>query len=343
MSERIFLIRVDGGRREGLGHIARCVSLAYALEKKGFLIALLSRDRPELCNILKPQRLTSIAMPSDIDEDQAARFTVDIFLTLGGDALLVDLPDDLDLATYRSYESLGIPIVLLDDHGPGKDLATLTVNAIAHPDHLEDALEGERILNGPDYIILDPAFNKTKTADFRDSGKRVIIAMGGSDPFGITAKALRALIEPAGNFELHVLLGPAHVGAGKLKSITSKAKSKVIIHEKVDNLPEFLKGFDLGILSFGLTTYGAAYLGLPTVVLGHNDAGSAAGETFAKKYGCSVFVGRHDRADYGDLAKIVQSLLDDHGERRAMSERGRKAVDGRGLQRIVKHLIEIVK
>ena len=341
MSDRTLLVRVDGGRRDGLGHLMRCLALTRNLEGRGVTVALLMRERPELSHLLASARVTAVALPAEADELQAAEIMGEVRSTLGGDAILVDLPTDLDREEFERYSSLGPPLALLDDHGPARDGAPLVINAIAHADHLEGGTRNG-LYNGPDFIILDPAYTQAPRAEIDELGGRLLVAMGGSDPHGITAVALRALLPLPPEIELHALLGPAFADPEGIRREFANAGRRIVFAEEVENLPRFLATFDLAVLSFGLTAYGAAHLGLPTVLLAHDQDGTAAAAAFAGQHGSSAFVGRHDQVDDSALLETVRGLLDEPDERRRMAERGRAAVDGKGLERVRDLLLELL-
>ena len=341
MSDRTLLVRVDGGHRDGLGHLMRCLSLTRALEGSGVTVALLMRERLELSRLLASARVTAVALPAEADELQAAEITGEVRSTLGGDAILIDLPVDLSLEEFERYSTLGPALALLDDHGPARDGAPLVINAIAHADHLEsDSRDG--LYNGPDFIILDPAYALAPRAEVDELGGRLLVAMGGSDPHGITARALRALLPLPREIELHALLGPAFADPEGIRNEFANAGRRIAFSEDVENLPKFLATFDLALISFGLTAYGAAHLGLPTVLLAHDRVGADASAAFAEQHGCSAFLGRHDQVDDSKLLKTVNGLLDEPDERRRMAERGRAAVDGKGLERVRDLLLELL-
>lgn len=343
MSERTLLIRVDGGRSVGLGHLMRCLALCRALDKKGVDTVLLMRERQELQTLLAAEMRMVVALPPEGSEADAARMAREIRATLGGDALLVDLPVDLEEDEFDAFSAVGLPLVMFDDHGPAASKADVVINAIAHPDLLEEPRRQEGLYRGAEYIILDPAYSNAGAASFNPKVRKILVAMGGSDPHGITPRALRALMPLSAEFELHALVGPASAGAEQLRRDIDESADRVVIHEGVDNLPGFLPGFDIAVISFGLTAYGAAALGLPAVHIGHDSDGAAAAEAFARLYGCSVALGRHDQISEADIVSTVKELIGNAARREEMAARGRAAVDGRGLERVVELVLGLVR
>ena len=342
MGERTLLIRVDGGRRVGLGHIMRCLQLCRALDDQGIDTLLLTRERPELRGILASETRTIVALPPDADEETVVAFVNDIRSTLGGDALLIDLPSDLTEEGYSAYASIGLPVILLDDHGPTAGRADALINAIAHPDHLAAISSDDSIFNGAEYIIIDPAFARTEAVT-NPEVRKLLVAMGGSDPYAITPRALRALLPLPSNVELNVLLGPAYAEVDALREEVEQSGRDIVFAQAEDDMHEYLAGFNLAVLSFGVTAYSAATLGIPSLLIGHDDSGTAAAETFSELYGCAVSLGHQGDLDVSRLLGEVEKLISDGKHRMEMSERGRAAVDGRGLERVTQILLSLLR
>ena len=64
-----------------------------------------------------------------------------------------------------------------------------------------------KYLIGPPYFFLDDALIKTRPVTVRPNVERIFINQGGSDPFGLTAKIIRALELDNFEQEFHVVLG----------------------------------------------------------------------------------------------------------------------------------------
>ena len=97
------------------------------------------------------------------------------------------------------------------------------------------------------------------------------------------------------------------------------------------------------VLSFGITAYGAASLGLPAVHIAHNQGGADAAYAFSRLYGCSVAIGRHDEIEAETLLEVVEGLIADPAVRAEMSRKGREAVDGKGLERVTDLLFQLLR
>jgi spore coat polysaccharide biosynthesis predicted glycosyltransferase SpsG len=309
--------------------------LCRELDRKGIDTILLMRERCELRSLLSAEDRMVIALPPQASESEAAALAQETRSTLGGDALLIDLAPDMTEEEYESFASIGLPLIVLDDHGPAMHRAEMVINAIAHPDMLEEPKRESGLYSGTEYVIIDPAYREARKAEPGPEVGRVAVAMGGSDPHGITPGVVKTLTALPHDVELHVLLGPAYEGGDELRAGMGSAGSPVVVYEGVEQIPQFLAGFDLAVLSFGITVYGAAFLGIPSIIVAHDAGGEIAAEAFARLHGCAVSLGRYNSFEATDLLEAVSGLTGDHSRRREMSQKGKSAVDGNGLERVV--------
>jgi len=56
-----------------------------------------------------------------------------------------------------------------------------------------------------------------------------------------------------------------------------------------------------------------------------------------------VALGRHDQISETDIVTAVKVLIDNAARREEMAARGRAAVDGRGLERVVELVLGLVR
>jgi spore coat polysaccharide biosynthesis predicted glycosyltransferase SpsG len=336
MSGMTVLMRIDGGRRVGLGHLMRSFALADRLAADGDRAIFICHSNPQIYDLFARAPHRVYYMPPTARETTIAREISRIGLPECVDLVSIDIPADLTTAEMQAYCDCGRPVALFDDHGEAPRQASLTINAIAHPDHLDGAGRFANTYDGPAYIVLDDAYRRTPPAQFHVNARRLLVAMGGADPFNITCTALRALMPMAADADLHVLLGPAFGFRNEVENIAAAAPGAVTVESGIPpaGIPAYLAGFDLAVMSFGITVYGAAHLGVPCIVLGHDDAGARAGEVLERSVGCVRSLGHHDRVDPGTILRETTALLADAERRRTMVEKGKVAVDGESVDRI---------
>jgi spore coat polysaccharide biosynthesis predicted glycosyltransferase SpsG len=91
---------------------------------------------------------------------------------------------------------------------------------------------------------------------------------------------------------------------------------------------------DLAICAGGSTCWELAYMGVPSIILilAENQRGIA--ESLAEA-GAADCLGWHADAGSGAITEAVARLVADPERRAALTRRGRRLVDGQGVERVV--------
>jgi len=220
-SNRGIFFRVDGGRSVGMGHVVRCLWLASALRD--------TYGNP--VSFCMAQDDIGISMVQSRGWP-VLRFAAEELGGVEGDALIVDLPGGVSAEAVRALRQRNPRrlVVLMDGTCTGRMEADLVVSPIERlPDPSSwQGFRGQRY-EGSAYAILDPAFARVPrrvSSGVREP--RVLVSMGGSDPYGLTLQALRALDtmpdsleEP---FHVTIAIGPAFLHEGELRTWLAGAR-----------------------------------------------------------------------------------------------------------------------
>jgi UDP-2,4-diacetamido-2,4,6-trideoxy-beta-L-altropyranose hydrolase len=325
---RKILFRVDGTSSTGLGHLMRCKQLSRLFAASGVEAVFVGRIDSQLTSRLVSDNKNLLRLDASLSELEIAdKLKTELSLS-DYSALVIDLAPQLIDDEMNAYSSLGLPIAVLDDHGAGAEKADLSISAIAYPGEIAADY------HGADYIVLSPEIIAQEPSVFSPTVDRILIAMGGSDPFNISVKVLQDLISLDKEFEL--IVGPANQNLESLQSVARESSSRINIHSQVSDsqLPQIYRQCQLAIISFGISAYAMAYLQIPSIVVAHHQPGAVAAAAFEQAYQTCHFLGRHDQVQKGDYLAIASELIRNDSYRERLSLAGLKAVDGKGLQRV---------
>jgi spore coat polysaccharide biosynthesis protein SpsF len=162
--------------------------------------------------------------------------------------------------------------------------------------------------------------------------------MGGSDPAGLTLKAVRAVERLDGDFESTIILGSGFCHGQSLRELLGLTRRRFAVLEDVSEMSAAMAEADLAICSFGMTAFELAAMGVPSVYAcltpDHEESASALVAA-----GMGVSVGVDDRDTETRLAAAVERLIVDESARAQMSARARELIDGRGASRVADVLV----
>jgi spore coat polysaccharide biosynthesis protein SpsF len=331
------LIRCDGGGATGLGHVKRCLSLARRLrDAHGFGVRFaMNADKIGTDPVLTEGFAVEL-MPLGADE---CDWLLELLEKHQALAAVLDIRTKLSATSVMRLRSTGAVVGVIDDASPRRLSADF---AVYPPVPQVFALNWEGAESEPlvgwEWVLLgqDLGFPMRPGA----ARPRVLISMGGTDPLGLTLPVVDALAKLPPTFNTTVVLGPG--APSLLENEIGKVAPRFEIIRAPNDLPRLMAEADLGVISFGVTAYELAALGVPALYLCLTPDHALSASAF-ERAGMGVSLGVAGEATDMVIAGAVQSLLGDAERRRAMSAAGRMNLDGRGAIRVAERIARLVE
>jgi spore coat polysaccharide biosynthesis protein SpsF len=160
---------------------------------------------------------------------------------------------------------------------------------------------------------------------------QVLVTMGASDPRDFTRLALKAAMRMTMPARLRFIIGPNFANPRGVADQIETAGFEAI-GNVADLAAEFARA-DLALISFGVTAYEMAALGVPSLYLALSEDHGRSASAF-----CQAGMGDIVAPDVDGIASALGRLIEDRDRRRAMSEAGRTMIDGQGAARIAAEL-----
>ncbi|MCE9520880.1 MAG: hypothetical protein K8S25_00430, partial [Alphaproteobacteria bacterium] len=253
-------------------------------------------------------------------------------------ATVLDVRTDLSATSVMRLRGADMIVATIDDASPRR----LSADAAFYPPvpqvyaldwrgaESEPFVGWEWVVLGQD--ISQPLSSKAKRP-------RIIVSMGGSDPQGLTLPAVRALLDVGVDFDATIVVGPGADHA--LDREVAKLAPQFTVLRSPGDLPLLMAQADLGLVSFGVTAYELAALGVPALYLCLTDDHAASASAF-EHAGMGVSLGVVPAIGEATICSAVEQLLGDRDRRRAMRAAGRMNLDGRGALRIAQRIKRMV-
>ncbi len=323
------VFRADAGPRLGSGHAMRCLTLADALAGRGWRCIFVCT--PETVATVPALRRHRIMHPADPDAPGDLP---------PGELLVVD-HYGLGAAYEGGARRRAGRILVIDDLAEGRHDADLLLNQNLGREAGEYAglvPPDCRLLLGPHWALLRPQFAAARPAALARRRKeptlrRVLVALGGTDPDNATGVALAALAR-LGMEEtaIEVVLGPK---APHLEAVRAQAAAMpgARVHTGVEDMAALTAVADLAIGAAGGSAWERCCLGLPSVMLVLADNQEPIARALAAA-GAADVAGRAGAVDTAALADAVAALRPSR-PRREMAERAAAVCDGNGAGRVV--------
>lgn len=328
------LIRCDGGGRFGYGHVKRMVVLARALRDREGIGAIFAVNGT--ADALEPIRAAGFeAVHIDGRKDFAALQS--IIEARHPDVLICDMREGINRAELAAL-SKSISLTVSIDDGSERRLAADLAYYPPVPQafqldwknsHCEPRIGWQWSLLG-----LSRLKPPQRVASPRPT---LLVAMGGSDPMGLTLTAARALAKLDPVFRARFVIGPGMADRVTVarKIVTLAPHFETL--EGADDLAIEYASADLALAAFGVTAYELAAYGVPALYLCLNEDHALSASAF-EEAGMGLSLGVAERVQDSDIARAVWSLLTDSARRRDMRAAGLMTIDGEGAARMAADL-----
>ncbi len=303
-------IRCDGGANQGAGHVARCKPIALAFRDAGWETIVVGR-----LDGLAAWMVRTAGLPvREPFKEEPCGVDADAF-----DAALVDL---YNVPKYEICAlARALPIVTLGES------ASCEAAGVVIDYHLDrnTSEDGSRLLAGPAYAPVDPAF---AAIGREQSGhlRCVLVTLGGSAMVRRFAEPLIAAVAEAyPTVRLLVAAGlpvPDHVVVERLPQPAT--------------LVEPAREADVAVTAAGMTAYELACAGVPFLALIVADNQARVGRALERS-GLSLVLDVRQGIDSCALRERLVKLAD-ASVRRSLGAAGPQTIDGRGASRAVSAL-----
>ena len=347
--KNIIFIRVDSSTKIGYGHFMRCMALADTLQKN-FEINFITRSlEGSLISDIQKKGFGIFRFYSNsekINEKNDAQKTISLIKKHSGSKNIL-IVDNYQLS--KKWETDVKPfvhkLIVIDDLSNRSHNCDLLIDQNLHTkvNGLYKGLIPSNCIKliGPKFSMIRKEFRmmrksvKPRTFPI----KKILVSFGGSDIENQTPVALNSIKKMNGKINVDVVVGKANKCKKTLKIFCNKNKH-FTYYEQIDNIADLMLSSDLSIGSSGSTTWERCCLGLPAIVsISSNDQRDIANSLSRKK--CIINLGDVKKLKESSYINVITNLK--KNDLRNMSKNSMSLVDGNGTQRILKHILLMVK
>ncbi|MFH0840006.1 MAG: ATP-grasp domain-containing protein [Candidatus Omnitrophota bacterium] len=327
------VIITEGGKKIGLGHLARCISLYRAFEKKKISpVLIINGDKTA--------------------EDVLAGYDCRIFNWLKHKQRLFDIAKDSDIAVIDSYiagagiykrvSNFAKAAVYLDDNMRMKYPRGIVVNGSISAELMKyQKSNGVEYLLGSRYILLRKEFWAVPAKRINGKIKSIMVTFGGADGRNMTPKVIDFLNTRYPSAEKNVIVGAGFKNSREIERLKDK-KVNLIYSPDTKKMRAAMLKSNIAISAAGQTLCELARIGVPTIAVCAAD-NQFRGVKGWQKSGFIRYAGKHSNKGLFNKLSSAITELEPSQKRRKVSAIGRSLVDGKGAQRVTKAAIAAAK
>lgn len=323
MAQKYAFIRCDASAEIGLGHLARCATLAHELVRHGWKIKFFSYFVPEHPWASQPS-------PFEIE------WVPEISSQLSGqcDLLVVDnyqLSAEWEKANkkYTKY------LVVLDDLANRPHDCDLLLDQNYRYESVnpyKEIANAKTYLLGPEYALLKPEFVRQrplrKNTNFCQQG---LMFFGGTDPRRAILKYLPVIINTA--LEWHVVLTTSCLHLSEVKQALA-GHSRIRLQIDLPHLADLMKQTDIFVGAGGTVSWERISMRIPSLCIAVAENQVPASEALHKA-GAHYYLGEFASVSEELVARELELLISSSERRNAMVESMERIIRGNPLEKVV--------
>ena len=362
------IYRSDSSSKIGSGHVIRSLTLAEELKKKGVEITFISRAHKGNLNKFihkKGINVVELSKPKNyifskknileedykawlgVSEEQDANETLTVIGDKRPEWLIVDhysIGEKWE-KKMRPYVKNIMAIDDLDNRPHDCDLL-LDQNYSSNDSarYKGKIPDKANCMFGPKFALLHPEYQKIRQNLRLRNGKvkKVLIYFGGSDPQNLTSKTLQAFSQlELESIFLDVVIGLNHPNKREIETFCKYRKSSRC-QTMLPNLAELMAEADLFIGAGGTTTWERLCLGLPSIVITTGKNQELTSKALYKD-GYIQYIGAVEKVTVKMIAESIRHIINSPKVLERQSNNGKALVDGLGVQRVLKELLNYEK
>lgn len=317
------MFRTVGKRQVGMGHVYRCLTLAYKLTGHEILFVA-SSDSDIGIEKIKESNFPVVSVENEIEfENILQKEKPDILVN-----------DILDTSTeyMQMVSKYAKRVVNFEDVGSGAKYADAVINALYE--------KGDKLHNeyyGSKYFCIRDEFLEERAKEFSDEVENILIIFGGADPSDLTGRLYdicKVLHTKHPNINFHFLLGFAYPYGDR---IVSSEENKIFVHKDVKRVSSYMARMDLAVTSQGRTVYELASMGVPSIVLAQNER--EAEHVFAGIQNGFINLGLGKDTDALTIISTIQWLVSTPNVRKEMRKLQLTKDFSKGHERVLKLIL----
>lgn len=321
LKRKKIILRCDGYKEIGMGHIYHCLTLAYHLTGHEILFVL-NKKHLEGIKKIKDSFFKYELIENDDEFFQLlTRVKPDIVVN---DCLNTTEEYIMSLKKYVHK------VVTIEDMGTGSCVADVCINALYEKSNKPNIYSGEK------YACLREEFLIAESKKVEKEVKNILVLFGGTDPSNLTKKVYDIVKKRNNRIHFTFITG---IGYNSLENgIETDLEKNIEVLNNVKSVSKYMEKADIAITSQGRTVYELASIGVPAIVLAQNERELL--HTFASDKNGFINLGLGVKASNEIIEKTLNDLIVNFELRKEMNQKMLNKDIKKGVLREINLILE---
>lgn len=258
LKKKRIILRADGYKELGMGHIYHCLTLAYNLTGQELLFVTKEQHEPGLKKLQEANMPVHTIKSDEEFMEFVQEWKPDVVVN---DCLNTEADYIKELKKYVKR------VVTIEDLGEGADYADAVINAL-----YEGHTRGDNYYWGANYVCLRDEFFCATPSVFHEQVQNIVVIFGGTDPSNFTKRIYemaKRIHKDYPEIKFHFALGVGY--DQKANQIETDEAAGIYVEQNLKHISDLFGKADLAFTSQGRTVYELATMGVPAVVMAQNE------------------------------------------------------------------------
>ena len=320
------VVFTNGNVDIGFGHISRTLNVANYLKKIGSTVKFCVPEECTYKNQISDYSFEVIVLKTFSETQES----IDKFRKCCDTVIIDTVEKDYRSLEWLSRLNLFIVSITLFDFSNLNRYENISFYPTIKPTKVD--IQGDvEVFSGRDYLTFNPLFENYINLNHREKAKKVLLTMGGTDPFGLTLRVLNS-IKDLSDFNFTILLSENSPSYSQVKLIVDKHSHLTLLSFVLD-MPKRMAESDLIILNGGLTRYESCLVGTPFVAISIHQVQFEITKELTDLVG-AINLGVFNEIDDNLIKSSLLAILLDSNKRKSIALKMRSLLDVKGIERI---------
>lgn len=342
---RIALIRADGSKQIGMGHICRAWLLSDVLQERfSFKVKLIMKNSWAAKNFLQHHKIETIFLPESISINDEIGILAQVVEDERPSLLIIDvLEQDLNIDYMNMVRSYGCPVIAITDDSLRREIdADIVINGNPNQLELDYSDKPGRYLLGPKYFLMDPEYRNFEVEKPDGSVRKILLSFGGSDHNNLLFRVLQIFKRIKLDLSLLVITSKASGYLDSLKEFLEQLPVTFELFVDVNSLISFWGQCDIAITAAGNTLFERIATRLPGATLCQLERQVEIADCF-EAMGVNVNLGFGPDVSDETLLKRIIDFIDNRELQRLQYQRSPDIIDGKGFGRLINEIPPLLR
>ena len=342
---KTILIRADGSKSIGMGHLSRCCLIGNHFKKELNIDFILFTRRDILVERFlsnKSDRIiwidSNISLKEELNtiENISKQENASLFI-------LDDLEKDLNDKYMQSINLMRFAVLVITDDSFRRVIdANIVLNG--NPNQQEFSYQNEKAeyLIGPQYFLMDSIYSSKSLPLYKNNPKKILITFGGSDHNNLIFKTLQSLEMHSSFFDKMEFLIIVSNTSAYLEKLQKHLENTTLKYELLCNVPSlapYWEQCDLSLTAGGNTLFERIAANVPGATLCQLERQNEIANCF-EFLGVNANLGLGPKVTIKVLGYKIIKFIKNKKLHEAMHRTSPNVIDGKGLERMTEVLIK---